>query len=314
MKNQLLKTFLGNRVIQKLIFPFTMLIIFWSIAIAMYISLDNIFWLFNFGYLGIALGFGLALYSLLPRRKKPIGRKIAQFLIGLYMLCFLGLFMSENMQIEGFFFYAFSGVFSGALIHYLVAKILGPFFFSRGWCSWACWTAMVLDLLPFSKNNGWMKGKLRWIRFGMFFLSFGIVTLLWFLVNYREQARTDALWWLLGGNLLYYGVGISMAYIYKDNRAFCKYICPVAVPLKFTSRFSLVKIAGDAEKCTSCSVCTKNCPMSINIPEYVLNNQRILSTECTLCQTCISVCSSESLKLSFDIDLGGKESLIEYTN
>lgn len=51
--------------------------------------------------------------------------------------------------------------------------------------------------------------------------------------------------------------------------------------------------------------------MDIRIPDYIKNGQRILSTECTLCQTCVSVCPKDALKLSFGVDLGGKELLRE---
>jgi ferredoxin len=47
------------------------------------------------------------------------------------------------------------------------------------------------------------------------------------------------------------------------------------------------------------------------ISDYVLNHQRVLSTECSLCQTCITVCPQQALKLSFGFDLGGKELLRE---
>ena len=49
------------------------------------------------------------------------------------------------MQIEGFLYYLFTGVFEAATIHYAIAKIFGPLLFGRGWCGYACWTAMVLD-------------------------------------------------------------------------------------------------------------------------------------------------------------------------
>ena len=51
--------------------------------------------------------------------------------------------------------------------------------------------------------------------------------------------------------------------------------------------------------------------MDVRVPEYILNNQRVLSTECSLCQTCITVCAKDALKLSFGFDLGGKELLRE---
>ena len=120
-----------------------------------------------------------------------------------------------------------------------------------------------------------------------------------------------ALYWFLIGNALYYLVGITMAVILKDNRAFCKYVCPITLLLKITSRFSLLKVKGDAAACNDCRACVKMCPMDIRIPDYVKNGRRVLSTECSLCQTCISVCAQDALKLSFEFDLGGKDLLQE---
>jgi polyferredoxin len=227
------------------------------------------------------------------------------------MLGFLGFWAFENMQIEGFFFYLLSGFFAGAVIHYLVAKVLGPALFSRGWCGWACWTAMVLDFLPFTRNSGWVPGKLRWLRFGVFAFSLGLVLVLWFGFGYRYQSKTTELYWLLVGNAVYYALAIPMAFFFKDNRAFCKYICPITAILKTTSRFSLLKISGEAERCDNCGACTKMCPMNIRIPEYIKNGERVLSTECILCQTCVSVCPSQTLKVSLGLDMGGKELLVE---
>lgn len=51
--------------------------------------------------------------------------------------------------------------------------------------------------------------------------------------------------------------------------------------------------------------------MDIRIPEYIRNGQRVLSTECSLCQTCVSACPHGVLKASFGLDLGGVEWLRE---
>lgn len=60
-----------------------------------------------------------------------------------YMLLYLGVMSHENMQMEGFWYYLFLGVFEAATIHYAVAKIFGPLFFGavgvvmpagRPWC------------------------------------------------------------------------------------------------------------------------------------------------------------------------------------
>jgi hypothetical protein len=44
------------------------------------------------------------------------------------MLVYLGLIGHENMQIEGFWYYLFTGPFEAATIHYTVAKYSDPLF------------------------------------------------------------------------------------------------------------------------------------------------------------------------------------------
>jgi polyferredoxin len=85
----------------------------------------------------------------------------------------------------------------------------------------------------------------------------------------------------------------------------------VAVPLKLTGRFSLLKIGPADGDCNDCDACEQLCPMDVRISDYILDGERVLSTECSLCQTCITVCSQDALKLSFGFDLGGKELLRE---
>ncbi len=97
-------------------------------------------------------------------------------------------------------------------------------------------------------------------------------------------------YWLAVGNALYHVVGITLAAVLKDNRAFCKYVCPIPVLQKIGARFALWKMEIDPEKCTDCGLCEKNCPMNIKLLEYKQANQRILSTECVLCFTCGNVC------------------------
>ena len=171
---------------------------------------------------------------------------------------------------------------------------------------------MVLDLLPFKRPSGRLPGKWGWLRYAHFGLSLGLVALLWFAFGYRVGAAgIPAVTWFIIGNVLYYAIGIILAYALKDNRAFCKYLCPVSVPLKLTSRFSLLKIKGDASNCNNCQACEKMCPMDIRIADYIMKGERVLSTECSLCQTCITVCTRDALKLSFGLDLGGKDLLRE---
>jgi polyferredoxin len=295
----------------KLTAPAVIMVSFWIVAVVLWRTMGNIFLLYNFLYLGTSIGIGLGLYMALPRRKKHWGRRAAQFFMGGYLLVYLGLIKRENMQIEGFFFYLMSGVFGGSLIHYLVAKIAGPLLFNRGWCGWSCWTAMVLDFLPYKRNKqGRLGGKWGYLRYLHFALSLGLVLALWYGFGYRvEENSLTGLYWLLGGNVLYYASSIVLAFILKDNRAFCKYVCPITTVLKVPARFSLLKLEGDPDKCNECGACAKACPMDIRIPEYIQNGQRVLSTECILCLECTNVCPRGALEATFGLDAGNRELL-----
>jgi ferredoxin-type protein NapH len=289
--------------------PFILLVIFGVIAVLFWQVKGDIFFLFNFGYIGMAIFVGLGLYTILPRQKKPVGRRVAQILVGAYMLGFLGFIVKENMQLEGFFFYLVAGIFGGSVIHYLVAKIFGPVIFGRGYCGWACWTAAVLDLLPYKRNKqGRVSPRWEGLRYVHFAVSLGLVLAVIYGLGYETQRQTmREVYWLMGGNAFYYASALVLAVVMHDNRAFCKYLCPITAVLKVTSRFAMLKISGDASKCTDCGACAKACPMDIDIPRYVLNGERVLSTECIFCNTCVSTCPENVLTSSFRFDIGGKE-------
>ena len=295
---------------QKLLVPALTAGAFWTLAIVSFVLSGESFALINFGYLGTALGLGLSLYAILPKRQKPVGRRVSLLLIGLYLFGFVGLTGRENIQMEGVWWSLINGTYYAAVWHYLVAKIVGPLLFGRLWCGWACWSVMVFDLLPYKRSAGRLPGHWDWLRYGHVALSLGVALVVWRLLGIQIGTNSGAaIGWFLAGNALYYAVGIGLAVALKDNRAFCKYLCPVAVPLKLTSRFSLLKIGTVAANCNDCGACEKICPMDIQITDYVHAEQRVLSTECTLCQTCVTACAKDALKLSTGLDVGGRESL-----
>ena len=258
-----------------------LLAVFETVAITLWLTKDNLFYLFNFSYIGIAVSLG----SILFIRKYKNARRVVQLLVGLYMLIYLGLICKENMQIEGFWYYLFSGVFEAATIHYAVAKIFGPLIFGRGWCGYACWTAMVLDFLPY-KTPKQPRKKLGWIRYITFAASLIFVAALFLAqIGNLETIMFRA---FIYGNILYYAVGIALAYLFQDNRAFCKYICPITVFLRPMSYFSLLRVKSDAEKCISCGKCKRVCPMDVDVTDN--SRKRENGTECILCMNCARNC------------------------
>lgn len=262
--------------------------IFETVAVTLWLGKNNLFYLFNFTYIGGFLALGLALYA----NHYRYARQVVQLGVGLYMLVYLGLCCNENMQIEGFWYYLFLGVFEAATIHYAVAKIFGPVLFGRGWCGYACWTAMVLDFLPYKQPREPRKqlGFIRYITFGLALAFVGALFLLQ--VKRLEQIM---FWSFLVGNALYYAVGIGLAFAFKDNRAFCKYICPITVFLKPASYFSLMRITVDRTKCVGCGKCKQACPMDVDLINP--SRKRENGTECILCMNCVEACPKKAVKL-----------------
>ena len=263
-----------------------LLALFEAVAVTLWLTKDNLFYLFNFSYIGISLALGMLLYA----RNYRYARQMVQLLVGLYMLVYLGLICGENMQIEGFWYYLFTGVFEAATIHYAVAKIFGPLLFGRGWCGYACWTAMVLDFLPY-KTPQQPRKSIGWIRYLVFAASLIFVAAL-FLAQAGHIERI-MFWAFIVGNAAYYAVGIVLAYRFRDNRAFCKYICPITVFLKPMSYFSLFRVTCDKEKCISCGKCKRVCPMEVDVTDN--SRKRKNGTECILCLECVKNCPKKAL-------------------
>lgn len=267
-------------------------IIIWAffelVAVILYLTTKNLFYLLNFSYIGTCITVGGYLYM----NNIKYARNVVQFAVGLYMLIYLGIISNENMQIEGFWYYLFLGVFEAAVIHYLVAKIIGPIIFGRGWCGYACWTGMILDLLPYKVPKEKRK-KLGFIRYITFLLSFVFVAIL-FIFKF-DNLSNIMFWAFIIGNVIYYILGISLAFIFKDNRAFCKYICPITIFLKPASYFALIRVKRDKDKCINCKKCIKSCPMNVDMLDN--SRKRKNATECILCNNCVRNCPKKALHL-----------------
>ena len=262
-------------------------LLFETLAVTLWLLLGKVFFLFNFTYIGFFVSLGIILRIKQYRNT----RLIIQFFIGLYLLVYLGIICRENMQIEGFFYYTALGVFQAAVIHYVIAKIAGPFIFGRGWCGYACWTAMILDVLPYKIPKNTRIKRMGLLRIGVFVLSLAYFL---FIFNFNKENIESIMYYsFIIGNIIYYGVGILFAFLFKDNRAFCKYFCPITIFLKPASYFSLLRIKYKKEKCISCNKCKKVCPMDVDMLNNARNRKN--GTECILCLKCIQECPKQAL-------------------
>ena len=135
-----------------------------------------------------------------------------------------------------------------------------------------------------------MRG-IGWIRYAVFAASLAFVGGLMLAgVGGMEQIM---FWAFVVGNVVYYAVGIALALALRDNRAFCKYVCPVTVFLKPASYFSRVRITCDHGKCVGCGACRRACPMDVDMLDDSRGREN--GTECILCMECVKACPKDAL-------------------
>ena len=108
-----------------------------------------------------------------------------------------------------------------------------------------------------------------------------------------ENLEKIMFWMFLVGNALYYIAGIVLAFVFKDNRAFCKYLCPVTVFLKPMSYFSLLRVHCNENRCVHCGKCLQVCPMNVEVNKE--SRKRKNGTECILCYECTKACPTKAL-------------------
>lgn len=266
--------------------------------------------MFALAMLIYAVALSIMRYVVLPVRRRGKARRLIVLLLGLTLFYVTLASGRGNMQIEGFFFALLLSLMHPSVIHFALAKVVGPLAFGRVWCGWACWFAAVFDQLPYHRSRGRLHGRWGWLRYLTFAFSLVLVVALWRGFGYLGGASgRDGLLWFLSGVGVYLLLGVGLAYALKDNRAFCKYLCPNAVMLKAGAHLTPLRVRGDAELCDDCGACVILCPMDIQIPAYVRDNTRVLSTECTLCQTCVWACPKHALSLSLAIDPAHDERL-----
>ncbi|MDR1950607.1 MAG: 4Fe-4S binding protein, partial [Bacteroidales bacterium] len=80
-----------------------------------------------------------------------------------------------------------------------------------------------------------------------------------------------------------FGIALNYVWLFIVSGAIC-YVFEIR---SYESRwFPLFKIRRDAEKCNGCGLCTKECPMNID----VANMDVVKHVDCTLCGDCVDAC------------------------
>ena len=264
-----------------------------------------------FPWIGGWITIGSLVASRLKGKNKDLGRRITILMISPVFLLFLGVMQRENLQLEENVFYILlfisTGLFTRVLVHYAIAKIIGPLIWGRGFCGWACWTAAILEWLPIKENRK-IPAKYTRMRYLVFIVSI-LIPVIFILLGYDWQTnhinedggivqggKPGALIWFLAGNGLYYLVAVILAFKFRKKRAFCKIACPVSLVMKAQTSIALIRVSPSGNECTSCGSCNRSCPMDVDVVNYISKGKKISSGECILCRKCADICPQAAIR------------------
>ena len=77
--------------------------IFLLIAFSIYYFTGNVFYIYNFAFIGTSVAVGV----LLTQNGHKFGRNIIMLAVGSYLLIYVGIFGGENLLLSGFWYYLF---------------------------------------------------------------------------------------------------------------------------------------------------------------------------------------------------------------
>jgi len=85
-------------------------------------------------------------------------------------------------------------------------------------------------------------------------------------------------------------VGILLLNLYRE-RLWCRYLCPLGAFLGLLSRWNILKLNIDSQKCIECHLCNIHCETQANpFPQ-----EEWKSAECVYCFTCSAICPTSAI-------------------
>ena len=236
------------------------------------------------------------------------------FQIGSFILC-AGLFVIVLSSIESIYKAVLAGTFSLNSLKYefitLLSVIPITMLFGRFFCGWLCAFGSMQELVYALGNKLGIKRiklnktadmALKYIKYAVLITLFFLWSNdadynslspwnVWGLYSSYENWTDLSVLFTFGGAILLLIIVFSLFF----ERGFCKYFCPVGAIYGITSKIRIYGIKKN-DGCVNCNMCSKVCPMGIDVAALPSDGHILRSPECINCLKCVDNCHLHALK------------------
>lgn len=173
------------------------------------------------------------------------------------------------------------------LLFFSLGIVLTLMFRRRIYCGYFCPLGTVSDI---SSNNNRKSLKVP------VYLKYVVYTAFWGYIAYNVVLNIDntqLLWFRMFRFAILIMAGALVLQVFFKNRTWCTGLCPMGKILSVISRHDAKGPVVEADKCTSCGLCTAACPLEEELaPPY---NAKINTSYCLQCNKCITTCKSGAI-------------------
>jgi polyferredoxin len=208
----------------------------------------------------------------------------------------------------------------------LVAFLAVALLLRSAFCGWICPLGFFQDLI--NKFSKFLQKRIPGLRRGFSSLKKRSARLA-VLDRYLRYMKYLVLGWAIGGSA-YFGymvfrdfdpwatllniaefsftpgvivLAVTLIASFFIERPWCRYACPLGAASGLLGKLSPVYIKRNEDVCTSCKLCTKSCPMGLEVHSATT----IKSVDCITCLECVDSCPSNgALEIRAGLPIVGK--------
>jgi polyferredoxin len=208
----------------------------------------------------------------------------------------------------------------------LAAVLIVALLLRSAFCGWICPFGFLQDLVYRLRNA--MQKRIPGLRKGLASLK-KRTSRLAVLDRYLRYVKYLVLAWAVGGSA-YYGYMVFRDYdpwstllniaefsftpgavvlalvliaSFFVERPWCRYACPLGAAGGLVGKFSPVYLKREESACTSCKICSRSCPMGLDVHTATT----IKSADCITCLECVGACPrSGALEVKVGFPVIGK--------